>query len=170
MPAFTAPSYDNICEHPKVVFDRIAAWTRNYMSNCRTPVADNFDRKMNNWTKWMFRRTGCGYKWMNAEDRWNNGHFLGQGEYTIDNRCNPNWVSKNGADCDEISQYCYTDRWTTQYVFSEFGLHLLPMTGLETEFGIQTAYSCPQCGCTGDINTDSARKPGDALYPAPQNG
>ena len=134
------------------------------MSSCRTPVGDNIERRMKNYTKWMFRRTGCGYKWINAIGRFNNVHFLAAGEYTIDNRCNPDWIDKNGHDCEVISQHCDKAYFTTNYVFSETGLHLLPMIGMETEFGIQTAYSCPQCGCTGNINTNSATKPGDALY------
>ena len=168
MPAYTVPAFDNVCEDPKVLFDRIAAWGQNYLSSCQSGAADRIQRKMKNWTTWMFRRAGCGYKWENADDRWNNGHFLASGFYTIDNRCNANFVSKNGADCEEMAKYCYNSRWTTDYVFSEFGLHLLPMTGMETEFGIQTAFSCPQCGCTGYKNTDRSTMPGDAMYPTPQ--
>ena len=172
MSAFTAPNFDDVCNAPKMLFDRVAAWAQHYLSDCRSGAADRITQRMEQWTTWMFLRTGCGYKWTNADNRMNNGHFMAAGEYIIDNRCNEQWVSKNGQDCAdyEAGNFCYNTRYTTDYWFSPQGLHLLPLTGLETEFGIQTAFSCPQCGCTGNMNTDSETKPGDALYPAPAFG
>ena len=167
LPAFTAPTFDNICEDPKVLFDRITAWAQNYLSGCRSGAAARIEERMQKWKIWMFRRAGCGYRWRTSDDRRNNGHFLAAGVYTIDNRCNPDFVDVNGNDCEQQALWCHTERWTTEYVFAPTGLHLLPLTGMKTEFGIQTAYSCPQCGCTGRINTDNSRKPGPALYPAP---
>ena len=169
MSAFTAPAFDDVCNDPKILFDRVAAWAQHYLSGCRSGAADRITLRMQQWTQWMFRRTGCGYKWTNADDRHNNGHFLAAGEYIIDNRCNADWVSKNGNTCAdfEAGGWCYSTAWTTNYVFAPTGLHIMPLTGLRTEFGIQTAFSCPQCGCTGVMNTDSDTKPADALYPAP---
>ena len=171
MPAFTTPAFDNMCNDPKTVFDQVAAWAQHYLSGCQSGAADRITNRMQQWTKWMFRRTGCGYKWTTSDDRHNNGHFMAAGDYIIDNRCNPDWVSKNGANCAdyEAGGFCYNPRYTTNYWFAATGLHILPLTGLETEYGIQTAFSCPQCGCTGVMNTDSDTKPDDALYPNQYN-
>ena len=165
MPPFTAPPYDDMCGGPKIIFDRITTWAQNRLSGCRSGAAQKVEQRMKKWTTWMSRRSGCGKKWINSDDRFNNGHFLAAGTYTIDNRCNPDFVDINGNDCEMQAKWCYTERWTTDYVFAPTGLHLLPLTGMRTELGIQTAYSCPQCGCTGVMNMDRSTIPGDALYP-----
>ena len=172
MPAWTEPSYDDKCNDPKKVFDRIADWGANYLQNCRSGAPDRLANRMKNWTAKMFLRTDCGYRWVNANHRMNNGHRMEPGTYIIDNRCNPDWVSKNGADCQAYGDggFCYNTRYTTDYWFSEFGQHLLPLTGFETEYGIQTAYSCPQCGCTDVMNADDSTKPKDALYATNPSG
>jgi len=166
LPAFPTPAFTDKCNDPQLVFDRIAAWANNYLGNCRSGAANRITERMGQWKKWMFLRMGCGYKWKTTYDRSNNGHYMAAGTYIIDNRCNPNWVSKNGANCQEYGDkdFCFNPKYTTGYWFSPKGQHIQPLIGLETDMGIQTAYSCPQCGCTGIMNTDPNTKPVDATY------
>ena len=57
--------------------------------------------------------------------------------YSISTVCNPNFVDKEGRDCDAQGRYC---KWSPRRWFLD--------KGIMTDEGFMTAFNCPQCGCT----------------------
>ena len=60
-------------------------------------------------------------------------------EFTISTICDPNFVDKNGRNCDSYTKWdwCSNRLQTRKYL----------SWGVMTDKGFMTGFNCPQCGC-----------------------
>lgn len=85
------------------------------------------------------------YTFFIPENFWNSTYGISHIEHghspVVSGLCNPNFVDKDGYDCEDYFENGYCDDMITQLIFYS----------VWNENGIlETSRQCPQCGCGAD--------------------